>query len=88
MFIFGRFRINSRPSGIKELAVKELFCAAACLELILSLEELYMQPRPLAIGSPLHRLGGIVIGEGTPLIAFELGEKEAIIRRSECFREI
>ncbi len=48
----GRFRINSRPSDIEELAVKELCCAAACLELILSLEELYMQPRPLAIGSP------------------------------------
>ncbi len=28
------------------------------------------------------------ICEGTPLIAFELGEMDAIIRRSECIREI
>ncbi len=43
--------INSQSSDLGELAVKELWWAATCVELILSLEEVHLQPRPLEIGS-------------------------------------
>ncbi len=43
--------INSQSSDLEELAAKELWWAATCVELILSLEEVHLQPRPFEIGS-------------------------------------
>ncbi len=43
--------INSQSSDLVELAVKELWWAATCFELILSLEEVYLHPRHFEIGS-------------------------------------
>ncbi len=44
--------INSQPSYLGDLAVMELRWAATSNEFNLSLEELHLQPRPLAIGRP------------------------------------
>ncbi len=43
--------INSQSSDLEELAAKELWWAATCVELILSLEEVHRQPRPFEIWS-------------------------------------
>ncbi len=43
--------IKSQSSELVELEVKELWWAATCYELILNLEEVHLQPRPLEIGN-------------------------------------